>query len=978
MASRLVLATIALLGWSSVAGAQWTGLAHAFPSGFAEHCLLLTDGTVMCHEYNTNRWHRLKPDINGSYQNGSWDVPGFTVADMPDGTDPAVPACAGGCVYRPLFFASAVLADGRVVVIGGEYINLSAVWSNIGFLYDPVANTWSAQLTVPAGFVGSNGAGTGGIGDAQSIVLEDGTMLLATTAGTDIASFNPATLTFTALGPSGKDDGNDQENWSILPNGKVLTVDSRTVQRSETYDSAANAWEPALDTQVNLADVGGGTVNSSEVGPGVWRPDGTIIYFSGTNSGRNAVYDTNAGTWTATGAAGNFPVSGAGHFSVADGPASLLPNGNVLVMASPVFPTKPPGVFNTPSHFYEFDGTNLTAVADAPNAASFISYQGRFLLLPTGEVLFTAYNQCPPCGGTPAVATVQLYSNGGGPQDAWRPVITSAPGNVVAPNTYTISGEQFNGFSEGASYGDDAQMATNYPLVRIVNHATGHVFYGHTHDHSRMGVEPVGSSEVVTTQFDAPAGMESGPSDLVVVANGIPSKPVVINGVDLTIAKTHSPSLFTQGDTGDTFTITVGNGGPVSTSATVTVVDTLPPSLTATAMTGIGWSCNVGTLTCTNANVLGPGGTYPAITLTVDVAGNAPILVTNTATVSGGGEASTINVTGNDTTTDNVYVRQHTTTTVGPATQDYHDDVTLTATVAPAGVAGSVAFQIDGSSVGAGTYNSGTGVATLVYHVVVAPGNHTIRADFTSSDPLYLDSFGTNVLTVTREETTTTYTGPTVIANGLSVTLSGVLKEDGLVPIPGRTLTFTLGTGGSAQSCNGLTDAGGAASCVINPVAQPFGPGVVTAVFAGDIFYLPSSDSATTILFAFLANGAFTVGDLSALGNPVTFWSSQWSGKNALSGGSAPSAFKGFANHTTEPPACASAWTSQNGGNSPNPPGTVPSYMGVIVPTTVAKSGPNVSGDVLKIVVVQTNPGYGPNPGHEGTGQIVATYCVRP
>ncbi len=956
IASRLVLALMVLVGWASVADAQWTTLANPFP-GRPEHCLLLTDGTVMCHEYNTVHWHRLKPDIFGSYQNGTWDDPGFTIADMPAG-------------YRPLFFSSAVLPDGRVVVIGGEYINLVSVWSNQGYLYDPVANTWSAALTEPFGL--------GNIGDAQSVILQNGTMLLSNISNTNIASFNPATLTFTALAPTGKDDRNDEEGWTILPNGKVLTVDALTAQRSELYDPVANAWEAAVDTQVNLSDIGPGTKGSQEVGPGVIRPDGTVIYFSGTNSGLNSIYDINTGTWTAAPASANFPVSGTGHFGVADGPATLLPNGSVLVMASPVLST---GVFNTPSHFYEFDGTNLAAVADSANAASFKSYQGRFLLLPTGEVLLTAYNQCPEsCGAGvhPAVFTVELYSNGGVPQNAWRPVITSAPGVVNGGTTYPISGKLFNGFSEGASYGDDAQMATNYPLVRIINHATGHVFYARTHDHSRMGVELVGDPTIVTTQFDAPAGMESGPSDLVVVANGIPSEPVVINGVDLTIAKTHSPSVFTQGDTGDTFTITVGNSGAASTTATVTVVDTLSPFLMATAMTGTGWSCTVGTLTCTNANPLGPGGTYPVITLTVNVANNAPISVTNTATVSGGGEASTINVTGNDTATDTVSVRQHTTTTVDAATEDYHDDVTLKATVAPSGVSGSVAFQIDGVPVGAGTYISATGVATLVWNVNVASGPHTIRADFTSSDPLYLNSFGTNILTVTREETTTTYTGPTAIANGLSVTLSGVLKEDGIVPIAGRTLTFTLGTGGSVQTCNGVTDASGAASCVINPVAQPLGPGVVAVDFAGDLFYLPSSDSATTILFGFLANGAFAVGDLSALGNPVTFWSSQWSGKNLLSGGSAPSAFKGFANHTAEPPACVGSWTSQNGGNSTNPPGTVPSYMGVIVPTTVAKSGPNVSGDILKIVVVQTNPGYGPNPGHEGTGQIVATYCVRP
>jgi hypothetical protein len=471
---------------------------------------------------------------------------------------------------------------------------------------------------------------------------------------------------------------------------------------------------------------------------------------------------------------------------------------------------------------------------------------------------------------------------------------------------------------------------------------------------------------------------ESGESDLVVVANGIPSEPVVINGVDLTITKTHAPAVFTQGDSGDTFTITVGNSGNASSSGTVTVTDLLPASLTATAMSGPGWACNVGTVTCTRSDALVPGSSYPAITLTVNVAANAPILVTNTATVSGGGEASSINVTSNDTATDNVNVRQHTTTTVQAATQDYHDNVTLTATVAPPGVTGSVTFRIDGSLVGTGTYNSGTGVATLVYNVNVIPGSHTIRADFTSSNPLYLDSFGTNTLTVTREETTTVYTGPTAIANGFGVTLSGLLREDGVVPIAGRTLTLTLGSGGSAQSCNGTTNASGIASCTISLVAQPLGPGTVRATFAGDAFYLPSSGSATTVLFEFLHSGAFTVGDVSGgAAGPVKFWGSDWSTANVLSGGPAPAAFKGFAGNTAEPPNCTSSWTTRPGSSS-NPPNTVPSYMGVLLPTQVTQTGSTTAGDVLSIVVVRTDPGYGPAPGHDGTGQIVATYCIRP
>ena len=275
-------------------------------------------------------------------------------------------------------------------------------------MYDPVANTWSAQITVPGTWCCAGGGGTGGIGDAQSTILTNGTMLLANIANTDIASFDPATLTFTALAPTGKNDSNDEEGWNILPTGSVLTVDSRTVAASELYDPRTNSWGNRADTVVNLADTGSGTAYSAEVGPAVLRPDGTLIAFSGTNSGQNAVYNIGNRHVGCNWRGGRLPGRPRGEpFAVADGPASLLPNGNVLVMASPVYPTNPPGVFNPPSHFFEFDGTNLTQVADSPNAASFISYQGRMLLLPSGEVLLTAYNQ----GGRPKLLRPNARTN---------------------------------------------------------------------------------------------------------------------------------------------------------------------------------------------------------------------------------------------------------------------------------------------------------------------------------------------------------------------------------------------------------------------------------------------------------------------------------------------------------------------------------------------------------------------------------------
>ena len=119
---------------------------------------------------------------------------------------------------------------------------------------------------------------------------------------------------------------------------------------------------------------------------------------------------------------------------------------------------------------------------------------------------------------------------------------------------------------------------------------------------------------------------------------------------DLTVAKSHSGN-FTQGQTGAAYTITVNNIGGNPTSGTVTLADTLPAGLTATAMSGTGWTCTLATLSCTRSDALAASTSYPAITVTVNVASNAPASVTNTATVSGGGESNTSNDAANDVTT---------------------------------------------------------------------------------------------------------------------------------------------------------------------------------------------------------------------------------------------------------------------------------------------------------------------------------------
>jgi hypothetical protein len=138
---------------------------------------------------------------------------------------------------------------------------------------------------------------------------------------------------------------------------------------------------------------------------------------------------------------------------------------------------------------------------------------------------------------------VYIYTPSGTYTAASQPTITSVSGTLQQGSTSNpLSGTQLNGISQGSSYGDDSTNFTNYPIVRIQNVATGHVFYCKTHNHSTMGVQT--GSTVVSTQFDVPAGTETGPSNLFVVANGIPSAAQAVNVVAPHVVLPSAYSLF--------------------------------------------------------------------------------------------------------------------------------------------------------------------------------------------------------------------------------------------------------------------------------------------------------------------------------------------------------------------------------------------------------------------------------------------------
>src|SRR5581483_8867739 len=326
------------------------------------------------------------------------------------------------------------------------------------------------------------------------------------------AQLNASTLTWTLTG-SNKFDANAEEGWLLLPSGKVLTVDgyfgqyNATGTASEIYDPATGSWSSAGSTIVQLWDSAaacGGSANATyELGPMALRPDGTV-FATGANScaaGHTAIYNPATGVWTR---GPDFP----SNLSAGDAPAAIETNGNVIVEASP-------SVFGNGAEFFEWNGNTLTQLPEPTDLSGEGSYPGKLLVLPNGQILFTHY-----------ASDVYVFTPAGTYQAGWQPTVSSVATQLAPGSTYQISGTQFNGLSQGAWYGDDADMATNYPLVRLVNAATGHVFYCRTHGHSTMAIAT--GNQTVSTNFDVPSNIETGSSRLYVVANGIPSQPITV------------------------------------------------------------------------------------------------------------------------------------------------------------------------------------------------------------------------------------------------------------------------------------------------------------------------------------------------------------------------------------------------------------------------------------------------------------------
>ena len=475
---------------------------------------LLTDGTVMMQEskssnlyflgipliaYGTNRWWKLTPDNTGSYGHGSWS----RLADSRVGRRS---------------YASAVLADGRVVFCGGEYSDASGTvqldWTNTSEIYDPIQDTWTSFG--PPMVFGSTQLWSQ-IGDASCALLPDGAFLIGSVNDGNVAKLDPSTLTWTAMIPRPLVGSSDEDSWVLMPDNTIAAPSCQVPPTTWVYDIASDQWHRSNDLPISVVDP-----EDSEIGPGFLRYDGTA-FFLGANE-HTGIYAPSASPQWSNGP--DLPAQTVNGkqtpIGIHDGPGTVLVNGNLLFGAG----VKVGSSQTSPSWFFEFDGTTFHRTNDPPNNVT-LTYMTRMLLLPNGEVLFCRQDDD---------SFYAYHSDSALPQDAFRPVIQNCPTSMAPGSTIQISGLQFNGLSQANGYGDDFTNATNYPLVRIVNNETNHVRYCRTHDHTTvdgngiivtsMGVAT--GSAVITTNADIPSDLDSGDSMLSVVANGIPSQPFAV------------------------------------------------------------------------------------------------------------------------------------------------------------------------------------------------------------------------------------------------------------------------------------------------------------------------------------------------------------------------------------------------------------------------------------------------------------------
>ncbi len=473
--------------------ANWTDMSNPVPNfDGVGLTLLLPNGDLLTHGGGggvSSTWYEITPDSTGNYVNGTWTQ----VASMNVGR---------------LYFGSDVLPNGNVFVVGGEYAtdgtyNGQQLLSNSAEIYNPAANTWTKVASDPLPYVG----------DEPTEVLPNGNILVGDIFDNGTEIYNPTTNTWSAGGTKVHNDRSDEEPWVKLANGDILAYDLFTSitdnkGEAELYNPTTNTWTDASNGTLPILTT---PSQGYELGPALLLPDGRAL-FNGAN-GLTAFYNPTTNSWSQGPTMPVVNINGTPtQLTTGDAPGAVLPNGDVILSLSPAVNNEN---FPGPTYIYEFNPITGVYKNETPAANQFYTSYNSFiddmLILPTGQLFLSDF------GGDPVI-----YTPSGSPNSAWKPTITSVAENQNG--SLTLTGTQLNGLDEGAAYGDDNQMAENYPIVRVTDSTTGTVYYATTSNWSSTGVATGNTPETVNVVL--PAGLGTDPFTLVVIADGIASSSI--------------------------------------------------------------------------------------------------------------------------------------------------------------------------------------------------------------------------------------------------------------------------------------------------------------------------------------------------------------------------------------------------------------------------------------------------------------------
>lgn len=464
-----------------------------------------------------------------------------------------------------------------------------------------------------------------------------------------------------------------------------------------------------------------------------------------------------------------------------------------------------------------------------------------------------------PTSGTPLPTKVVTFTIGSGTTAQSCSGTTDASGNVSCTVT-----------------------AVNQPQTAETVTST---FSGDAYDTPATVTTPMTVTEPTTLTVNPGTGNYSQPTTVsgvlqdTITNTPIAGEPVTftLNGTETCTGTTDATGTasctITPGEPAATYTLTGTFGGdstlplqliPSNNSASF-IVTPEPTTLTYTGGTTTqnGQSLTVSGVLTTQTNT--PIGSEP-VTFTL---GTGTAAQTCSAVTTSTGVAScVINVTGqpqgpipvtdtfggnsyyqSSTTTSTVNLPESTTLTVSPGSGTYNTPGTISGTlvntVTNAPVPNEpVTLTLNGSQKCTATTNA-SGVATCSVTPNEPGGSYTVTGSFggdTTTVPTLLPSTGKNTFTENKAPTTVTYTGSTSITSGNTPVLSATLTSGGS-PLSGQTVTFTVGSGTSAQHCSGTTNSSGKVSCSICTFNQNASPLPVTVTYGGNTYYAGSTTS---------------------------------------------------------------------------------------------------------------------------------------